>query len=342
MAVPTDRSMEPRGPWRVDPHVVIPLRGEVLRPGSPLERSAYPGDGHPLAVHLAAFQGDDPVACGTVLPDGDRWRIRGMATREPLRGRGLGGAILEGLLAGVAERGGGVVWCNARADVASFYQARGFRTGGTADDPGDGVARVRLERRVQPATPHAASAEPVDILRRTPTILTAWFEGAEAWADVPEGPGLWSSRDVLAHLLHNEGTDWLPRIRHILAHGGSRPFKPFERLGGDRRYAGWSVPRLLEAFREARAASLAEVQSEREGWDPEATGLHPVLGPVSVGQLMAGWAAHDLSHLAQLARIRARPLASDVGPFAAYMRVFHAPAERAFEPGAGSADSDHG
>ena len=48
------------------------------------------------------------------------------------------------------------------------------------------------------------------ILARTPGLFRAWFTGLpEAWLVADEGPDTWSSRDVLAQLVHGERTDWI-------------------------------------------------------------------------------------------------------------------------------------
>jgi hypothetical protein len=43
--------------------------------------------------------------------------------------------------------------------------------------------------------------------------------------------------------------------------------------------------------------------------------MHPALGEVTLGQLMASWAVHDLGHIAQAARVAARPFRESVGPW---------------------------
>jgi GNAT superfamily N-acetyltransferase len=62
------------------------------------------------------------------------WRIRGMATAYGHRGQGLGRAVLETLLATAAERGNGLVWCNARVPAVSFYLRAGFHPVGEVFD----------------------------------------------------------------------------------------------------------------------------------------------------------------------------------------------------------------
>lgn len=109
----------------------------------------FPGDDHPSSVHVAVRSADDEVvSVGTLLaedpplslagrpevpgvPAGGRWwRIRGMATGEEWRNRGLGGAVLGALLGSAQRQGGGIVWCNARLPAVAFYERAGFHQAG--------------------------------------------------------------------------------------------------------------------------------------------------------------------------------------------------------------------
>jgi predicted GNAT family N-acyltransferase len=97
------------------------------------------GDDDPSAVHLAARLPDGTVVGACVLlprPYPERlvregaWQLRGMATAEGLRGRGIGTAILAAAAAQVGDRGGSLLWCDAREGAVAFYAARGFAAEG--------------------------------------------------------------------------------------------------------------------------------------------------------------------------------------------------------------------
>jgi hypothetical protein len=53
--------------------------------------------------------------------------------------------------------------------------------------------------------------------------------------------------------------------------------------------------------------------------DFQRRGLHPELGPVTLEELLATWVAHDLSHIAQIARVMGRQYTDAVGPWRAYL-----------------------
>jgi hypothetical protein len=42
---------------------------------------------------------------------------------------------------------------------------------------------------------------------------------------------------------------------------------------------------------------------------------------VTLGQLLATWAVHDLNHLSQIARVMARRYQHAVGPWQAYLKI---------------------
>ena len=63
------------------------------------------------------------VATGRLLPDG---HIGRMAVAAPLRGKGVGGAVLEALVAEAARAGLAEVALNAQVHALAFYRRHGF------------------------------------------------------------------------------------------------------------------------------------------------------------------------------------------------------------------------
>ena len=161
------------------------------------------------------------------------------------------------------------------------------------------------------------------VLARTPAVLDAWLRGLpDAWARADEGPGTWSPFDVVGHLIHGERTDWLPRARIILAYGESRPFEPFDRFAQERESRGRTLDDLLDEFAFLRAESLDALRDlDLDHTHFGRRGTHPELGAVTLGQLLATWVAHDLGHLAQIARVMAKRYRDEIGPWAAYLPV---------------------
>jgi hypothetical protein len=125
----------------------------------------------------------------------------------------------------------------------------------------------------------------------------------------------------VGHLIHGERTDWIPRLRHIMA-GEARPFAPFDRTAQFTDSGGKSLGELLATFSELRRQSLAELTALRlSGEDLTRRGLHPDLGEVTLRALLATWVVHDLDHVAQIARTMAKVYAGEVGPWSAYLSI---------------------
>ncbi len=161
------------------------------------------------------------------------------------------------------------------------------------------------------------------LLTRTPAVLDALLRDLpDAWTRRNEGDGTWSAFDIVGHLIHGERTGWIPRAKMILESGDSRPFETVDRLAQFRDSEGKSLPELLDEFARLRAECLDELRSwNLQPSDLERRGRHPALGPVTLAQLLATWAAHDLTHLHQLSRVMAHQYRDAVGPWTAYLGV---------------------
>lgn len=165
--------------------------------------------------------------------------------------------------------------------------------------------------------------ECVLVLRRTPLSLAALLDGLPGDSvHANEGPGTWSAYDVVGHLVHGERTDWIPRVRCILEHGESRAFDPFDRFAQRREGTARPLAELLATFTRERTASLVELEKlALTPADFARRGRHPVFGAVTLGQLLATWRAHDLGHVAQVARVLAKRGTEHVGPWRAYLPI---------------------
>lgn len=163
----------------------------------------------------------------------------------------------------------------------------------------------------------------IALLARTPAALDALLRGLpEAWTLSNEGANTWSAFDIVGHLIHADRTDWLPRTKMILQFGDSRAFEPFDRWGQVRECQGKTLGQLLDEFARLRSENLTELDGlNLRHADLEKRGRHPALGAVTLSELLAAWAAHDLTHLHQLSRVMAHQYRQAVGPFGAYLGV---------------------
>lgn len=166
--------------------------------------------------------------------------------------------------------------------------------------------------------------EAVAVLTRTPAALDALLRGMpDIWVHRNEGKDTWSPFDILGHLIVGERTDWMPRVRILLAHGEARPFDPFDRFAQLKGGQDKSLGQLLDDFaalRKENLIGLRKVDLLQAGVLTR-TGKHPALGVVTLAELLATWAVHDLTHLHQLSRVMAHQYRQAVGPWSAYLGV---------------------
>jgi hypothetical protein len=163
----------------------------------------------------------------------------------------------------------------------------------------------------------------IALLTRTPVALNALLRDLpEIWTLRNEGESTWSAFDVIGHLIHGERTDWMPRVRMVLQFGETQTFAPFDRSGHMREFQGKLLGQLLDEFTRLRSENLNELRAlklRRE--DLERRGRHPALGVVSLSELLATWAVHDLTHLHQISRVMAHQYREAVGPWSGYLGV---------------------
>jgi len=159
-------------------------------------------------------------------------------------------------------------------------------------------------------------AEAVQVLERTPAALRALLQDLSAqWLHFQEDPDAWSPLTVLIHFIHNERTNWIPRARVILSSDDRREFPPFRQLPENMQITG-TTGDLLTEFAQLRDQSLAELRGfDLKVSDFERDALHPVLGVVTLRQLIATWVVHDLNHIHQIAKTLAKRYRDTVGPW---------------------------
>src|ERR1700694_4980211 len=179
-----------------------------------------------------------------------------------------------------------------------------------------------------PSSTEFKLADAIAVLTRTPASLDAllrglpnlWVRGDEGLSK--DGKETWSAFDIMGHLIVGERTDWMPRARIIVENGEARPFDPFDRFAQFKESQGKSLDQLLEEFASLRRENLAGLQAlNLEPEDLSRRGKHPELGKVTLSELLATWAVHDLTHVHQLSRVMAHQYRDAVGPWSAYIGV---------------------
>jgi hypothetical protein len=166
-------------------------------------------------------------------------------------------------------------------------------------------------------------ASSMEVLRRTPATLRSLLDGLpETWTRSNEGPDTFSPFDVVGHLIDGEETDWMQRAGIILARDPAATFEPYDRFRHYARNRDRTLTSLLDEFARLRAGNLQRLA----GWnlgeaELDLRAIHPSLGPVTLRQLLATWVAHDLGHVAQVARVMAKQYRDEVGPWVQYLPV---------------------
>jgi predicted GNAT family N-acyltransferase len=131
--------------------VIIDLRHRVLRAGLPCESAIFPGDDAPDTIHFAAFSDQRIICCASFYLNTHRsepaWQLRGMATDENHRGKGVGRALLSFAQASILNQSPiRLFWCNARVPAVPFYLSQGWRIDSEIFDiPTAGPHRVMVK-----------------------------------------------------------------------------------------------------------------------------------------------------------------------------------------------------
>lgn len=166
-------------------------------------------------------------------------------------------------------------------------------------------------------------SDAVEVLCRTPDTLRAMLRGLpDAWLRNNEGPDTWSPFDIVGHLIHGEETDWVPRARIILEHGQDRPFDPFDRFAQFEKFKDHSIEEMLDLFAWLRGENLSTLRNLQLTPDHlPRRGTHPAFGAVTLRQLLSTWVVHDLSHIAQIARVMSKQYREEAGPWREYLPI---------------------
>ena len=163
----------------------------------------------------------------------------------------------------------------------------------------------------------------IEILKTTPHVLRASLKDvSDSWVHNNYGEKTFSPFDIVGHLIHGERTDWFTRAKIILQHGQSKPFDPFDRYAMYEDSKGLSITELLDTFEELRGENIDSLTALN--WNEQQLdlrGTHPELGTLTLRNLLAMWAVHDLNHIAQMTKAMACQYRDKVGPFLEYASI---------------------
>ncbi|MBY0124375.1 DinB family protein [Bacillus sp. S/N-304-OC-R1] len=167
--------------------------------------------------------------------------------------------------------------------------------------------------------------EAIEVLERTPQSLEHFLGGlSDGWLHCNEGEGTWNATEVIEHLIEAEKTNWLPRLETILENGENKPFPSFDRFAHLKEKSEETIEQKLLEFKSIRLQNTTKL---KELINPdlhlELTGSHPEFGSVKLRELLSTWVVHDLTHIAQIARVLAERYRKDVGPWKEYLSILN-------------------
>ncbi len=153
-------------------------------------------------------------------------------------------------------------------------------------------------------------------LGRTPAVLRAHAQGqSRETLDRRPGGSAWSQTEILAHLADFEVACFQARFEHILRGEPVLAMNPDKRAL-DVPYAAMNPFASLERFSRDREQSLERIRQVSPD-QIERRAIHSELGEISLGNLLAEWVIHDLSHIRQLILAAAQVFLPATGPWRA-------------------------
>jgi|JI6StandDraft_1071083.scaffolds.fasta_scaffold52056_4 hypothetical protein len=163
------------------------------------------------------------------------------------------------------------------------------------------------------------------LLNNTPKAIQQLLQQLDSdWLEVNEGPDTWNVKEIIAHLLVCEETDWMVRAAIILLPDTSKQFTPIDRQAHFPLSQQFSAEQLISKFKRQREKNLSTLKKFNiQKSDYALTAVHPVLGAVCLQQLLSAWVVHDLTHLSQISRVIAKLYTSEVGPFRQLLGVLN-------------------
>jgi len=145
----------------------------------------------------------------------------------------------------------------------------------------------------------------IQFLRDAKSAVSASIVGlSQEASEWRPGQDSWSVLEVVNHLWDEEILDFRPRLKSIIE-GDNADWDGINPRGWvtEKRYNERDLAESMAGFQAERQASLDWLNSlVNPNMDAEKT--HPEYDPISAGNLLASWVAHDLLHLIQINRCK--------------------------------------
>jgi DinB superfamily len=137
------------------------------------------------------------------------------------------------------------------------------------------------------------------LLAATVAALRAEVRGLASQAGWRPAPGEWSVNECVGHLVEAEGRGFAGRIRLILeADGVALTDWDPPAVAAARHDEAADPLELVESFAALRGEGIALVRSLGPA-DLDRIGIHPLVGPLAIRDLLGEWVHHDRNHVRQ-------------------------------------------
>lgn len=120
------------------------VRQPVLRPGKPIETCHFEGDNLESTKHFGLFSNEKLAGIASLfihstpfIKEEPQFQLRGMAVLPEFQKKGLGEALVKHAENNALERGGKIIWFNAREIAVAFYKKLGYEIIGEPFDIAD-------------------------------------------------------------------------------------------------------------------------------------------------------------------------------------------------------------
>jgi DinB superfamily len=145
-----------------------------------------------------------------------------------------------------------------------------------------------------------------------PVLVKSTPEPDARWR--PES-GNWSILEIVCHLADEEVEDFRQRVQLTLQDTTQAwPSINPPQAAIDRKYNEQKLSDALSRFVNERTRSVQWLRSlDHPDWNK--AHHHPKFGPITAGQLLASWVAHDQLHLRQIAKRFYEQATRDAKPF---------------------------
>ncbi len=126
------------------------LRWKILRHPWGQPRGSEKDEREKESIHQMAVEEGQVVGVGRGhLNTPDDAQIRYMAVKEDIRGKGIGGAILENLERKLVEFGAKTIVLNARENAVPFYKKHGYEVVGKSHTLFGEIAHKKMVKKLQ-------------------------------------------------------------------------------------------------------------------------------------------------------------------------------------------------